>query len=88
MAVAFWYPIDGKPWQGSQHYSINCDWVSLDIIASSGSLTRTGSKGSWNSATAFSLLLSVISFCVSVFVGYWVSRTKGVPFTRMEIALG
>nr|BAJ99999.1 predicted protein [Hordeum vulgare subsp. vulgare] len=30
MAVAFWYPTDGKPWSNSQHYSASCDWLTLD----------------------------------------------------------
>ncbi|ONK63586.1 uncharacterized protein A4U43_C07F16780 [Asparagus officinalis] len=85
VGVAFWYPLDGKPWSGSQHYSANCDWMPLDIASpSGGSSYSVGSKSSWDAATAFALLLSVVAFCVSVFVGYWVSRTNSVPFTPMD----
>lgn len=84
MAVAFWYPVDGNPWHGAQHYSINCEWLPLDIVESSGILSRPDSRSSWDYTTAFSLLLSVISLCVSVFVGYWVSRIRNVPFTPID----
>ncbi|XP_068663476.1 uncharacterized protein [Aristolochia californica] len=80
VAVAFWYPMDGKSWSGFQHYSINCDWIPLDISSPS-----SASGSSWNAALAFALLLSVVSLCVSVFVGYWSSRTsKAVPFTPLD----
>lgn len=85
VSVAFWYPLEGNPWSGSQHYSINCDWVPLDIVSpSSTSGMKATSRSSWDAASAFSLLLSVVSFCVSVFVGYWVSRSKSVPFTPID----
>ncbi|KAG9457829.1 hypothetical protein H6P81_002337 [Aristolochia fimbriata] len=80
IAVAFWYPVDGKPWSGFQHYSINCDWIPLDIFS-----PPSPSGGSWNAALAFTLLLSVTSLCVSVFVGYWSTRTnKAVAFTPID----
>ncbi|XP_041018338.1 uncharacterized protein LOC121260499 [Juglans microcarpa x Juglans regia] len=82
MSVAFWYPLDGKPWHGSGHYSINCDWVPLDI--SSGNLKMSVRGGSGNVSGAFALLLSVVSLCVSVFVGYRLFKPKHAPFTPME----
>ncbi|XP_077218400.1 heme binding protein [Tasmannia lanceolata] len=85
VAVAFWYPVDGKLWSGSQHYSVNCDWLPLEIsLPSSSSITKVSSRSSWDATSAFSLLLSVISFCMSVFVGYWVSKTKSIPFTPID----
>ncbi|KAF9619853.1 hypothetical protein IFM89_009604 [Coptis chinensis] len=84
VAVAFWYPIDGKPWRGSEHYSVSCDWVLLDIPSGSSVITRASSSSSWEAASAFSLLLSLVSFCLSVFVGYWVSKNKSVPFMPMN----
>ncbi|KAL5996445.1 hypothetical protein ACLOJK_026523 [Asimina triloba] len=86
MAVALWYPIDGTPWSGYQHYSVNCDWLTLEFSSSSNSIsmTRTSSRSSWDAASAFSLLLSVVSFCIAVFVAYWVSRSKAVPFTPID----
>ncbi|KAF5200028.1 heme binding protein [Thalictrum thalictroides] len=84
LAVAFWYPIDGKPWYGSGHYSINCDWISLDMSAGSSVLTKMASRSSWPAASAFSLLLSVVALCLSLFVGYAVSRNKSIPFTPMD----
>ncbi|KAF8394677.1 hypothetical protein HHK36_020893 [Tetracentron sinense] len=83
-SVAFWYPVDGKPWHGSGHYSVSCDWVPLEISLGGSVLTKATSRSSWDAASAFSLLLSVVSFCVSVFVGYWVSKTKSVPFTPID----
>ncbi|XP_058076597.1 uncharacterized protein LOC131225156 isoform X1 [Magnolia sinica] len=86
VAVAFWYPIDGTPWSGSQHYSVNCDWLTLDIssASSSSSVMKASSRSSWDAASAFSLLLSVVAFCLSVFVAYWVSKTKAIPFTPID----
>ncbi|KAL5059300.1 hypothetical protein RYX36_030904 [Vicia faba] len=88
MSVAFWYPVDGPPWHASGHYSINCDWVAIDISSSSASLSGksvgTGSSSSWNIASAFSLILSVVAICMSVFVSYRVLHPKGVQFTPVE----
>ncbi|KAF6170941.1 hypothetical protein GIB67_014758 [Kingdonia uniflora] len=85
MAVAFWYPIGGKPWHGSAHYSINCDWVPLDITSlGTSAFTKTSSRSSWDAASAFSLLLSVLAFCLSAFIGYAVSRNKSIHFTPMD----
>ncbi|ERN03117.1 hypothetical protein AMTRI_Chr02g220920 [Amborella trichopoda] len=83
MAVAFWYPVDNRPWSGSQHYSAHCDWIPLDISLGSTNVHR-GSSSSWDAANAFSLLLSVVAFCMSVFVGYWVRKSKSVPFTPID----
>ncbi|KAJ4954354.1 hypothetical protein NE237_011137 [Protea cynaroides] len=84
LSVAFWYPVDGNPWHGSGHYSVSCDWLLLDISPGSTLPTKVDSTNSWDAASAFSLLLSVVSFCLSVFVGYWVSKAKSVPFTPLD----
>jgi hypothetical protein len=82
MSVAFWYPVDGQPWHGSGHYSVDCDWVPLDISSGNSMLTRTAPSG--NASSTFALLLSVVSLCVSAFVGYQFFRPKSIPFTPME----
>ncbi|XP_004309481.1 PREDICTED: uncharacterized protein LOC101311061 [Fragaria vesca subsp. vesca] len=84
MSVAFWYPVDGKPWHGSGHYSVSCDWVPLDISLKTSMLTKVRQGSSVSAASVFALLLSVISLCASVFIGYWVVRPKTIPFTPME----
>ncbi|WOL10269.1 hypothetical protein Cni_G19023 [Canna indica] len=87
MAVALWYPTEGKPWSKSSHYSASCNWLPLDISSAaeaSNSGVSSTSSGSWDAATAFALLLSVASLCIAVFVGYKVSRTKSVPFTPID----
>ncbi|XXG84466.1 hypothetical protein AAC387_Pa10g1976 [Persea americana] len=85
VAVAFWYPVEGNPWSGSQHYSINCDWVPFDIVSpSSTSSLKVNSRSSGDAASAFSLLLSVVALCISVFVGYRVFRSKSLPFTPID----
>ncbi|KAJ9171710.1 hypothetical protein P3X46_015034 [Hevea brasiliensis] len=81
MSVAFWYPVDGNPWHGSGHYSVNCDWIPLDISPGSSTLTTSSPGSSVAVASAFALLFSVVSVCVSVFVGYRVNRPSG--FTPM-----
>ncbi|CAB4288964.1 unnamed protein product [Prunus armeniaca] len=84
MSVAFWYPVDGKPWHGSGHYSVSCDWVPLDISLGSSVLTMARPRSSVSAASVFALLLSVISLCASVFIGYWVVKPQTVHFTPME----
>ncbi|KAE8662409.1 pentatricopeptide repeat-containing protein [Hibiscus syriacus] len=85
MSVALWYPVDGNPWHGSGHYTINCDWVSLDFASGGSKLTgSTKPSSSWDVASAFSLLFSVAALCVAVFVAYQVSRPNNIPFTPME----
>ncbi|KAF2325065.1 hypothetical protein GH714_022558 [Hevea brasiliensis] len=83
MSVAFWYPVNGNPWYGSGHYSVNCDWIPLDISPGSSMLTASSPASSGDVGSAFALLFSVVSLCLSVFVGYRVARPKGVPFTPM-----
>lgn len=84
MSVAFWYPVDGNPWHGSGHYTIYCDWVPLEISSASNSmLTRSAQGNSGSAASVFALLLSVVSLCISAFVGYRVLRPKSVAFTPM-----
>ncbi|CAN6320231.1 unnamed protein product [Urochloa humidicola] len=62
MAVAFWYPIDGKEWGDSEHYSASCNWLILDIQPSSeAAYYRPAPNCSWDAATAFALLLSVVT---------------------------
>eukprot|EP00268_Persea_americana_P040562 TRINITY_DN4030_c0_g1_i1.p1 TRINITY_DN4030_c0_g1~~TRINITY_DN4030_c0_g1_i1.p1 ORF type:complete len:105 (+),score=19.32 TRINITY_DN4030_c0_g1_i1:1325-1639(+) len=85
VSVAFWFPVEGNPWSGSEHYSINCDWMPLDIISpSTTSSMKLTSSRPWDAASAFSLLLSVVSFSLSVFVGYWVSRSKAIRYTPID----
>ncbi|XP_011079537.1 uncharacterized protein LOC105163032 [Sesamum indicum] len=71
MSAALWYPMFGRRWHGSAHYSISCDWILLDFI-SGGSEPNNGSP--WNVATAFSLLFSVLAFCMTVFIVHRLSR--------------
>ncbi|CAL1384401.1 unnamed protein product [Linum trigynum] len=87
MAVAFWYPVDGQPWHKSGHYSINCDWIPLEILSGSSKLATSppgGGDSGGGVASAFALLFSVISICLSVFVAYTVARPRSIPFTPME----
>ncbi|GAB4841788.1 hypothetical protein Ancab_022512 [Ancistrocladus abbreviatus] len=86
-SAAFWYPIDGNPWRGSGHFTISCNWLPLDI--NSGDFTSaiaqtSAPRSSWDAAVAFSLLMSVVAFCISVFVWLRVSRSRGIPFTPMN----
>lgn len=83
-SAAFWYPVDGNPWHGSGHFSIGCDWVPLDISPGTSALTKISSGNSWDAASGFALILSVLALCISVFVGYWVRRSNAVPFVPMD----
>ncbi|KAK2968743.1 hypothetical protein RJ640_020379 [Escallonia rubra] len=83
-SAAFWYPVDGSPWHGSGHYSVGCDWVPVDISPGTSALAKAASGSSWDAASAFALLLSIVSICMSAFVGYWVREGKSVPFTPID----
>lgn len=84
-SAAFWYPVDGKPWHGSAHYSVGCDWVPLEMTSGSSAQTKAASGNSSGVASAFALILSVIALCVSVFIGYAMTRDKNtVPFIPMD----
>ncbi|KAL0435990.1 UNVERIFIED_CONTAM: hypothetical protein Sradi_0306900 [Sesamum radiatum] len=74
LSAAFWYPMDGKPWHGSAHYSISCDWILLDFISGGSESTKVAQGSPWDVATAFSLLFSVVAFCMAIFIGHRLSR--------------
>lgn len=84
-SVAFWYPENMKSWHGSGHYSINCDWIPLDIVSASIGAPKEEQSSSWNTATVLSFLFSLAAFSTSIFVGYRAaSSPKSIPFTPME----
>ncbi|KAL2514032.1 heme binding [Forsythia ovata] len=84
-SAAFWYPVDGNPWHGSGHYTVSCDWVPLDVTPGSSTQVKVASGSSWDAAAGFAFLISIVAFCVSIFVGYWVSKTKNaISFTPID----
>ncbi|XP_030454985.2 uncharacterized protein LOC115676248 [Syzygium oleosum] len=87
ISAAFWYPVDGTPWHGSGHFAINCDWVSLDIASARSTLTKSTSTSSWDVASVFSFLLSVIALCLSIFAIYRILRPKSFQFSPMEVSM-
>ncbi|CAH9132570.1 unnamed protein product [Cuscuta epithymum] len=85
ISAALWYPVDGKPWHGSAHYSISCDWISMDImVGRSPSSAGVVVSSAWDAATALSLLFSVVAFCTSIFIAHRVSSSKEIRFTPMD----
>ncbi|GAB2220874.1 hypothetical protein Droror1_Dr00008555 [Drosera rotundifolia] len=83
-SAAFWYPVDGNPWHGSGHYTVSCDWLPLNFISGdslSFTTHTTAPRSSWDAAVAFSLLLSVVAFCLSVFLGLRLYQNKGTKFS-------
>ncbi|KAG8369073.1 hypothetical protein BUALT_Bualt15G0112300 [Buddleja alternifolia] len=83
-SAAFWYPADGKPWHGSGHYTVSCDWVPMDVIPAYSTQLKGASGSSWDAAGGFAFVLSIVAFCISIFVGYMVSKNKSVPFTPID----
>ncbi|KAL4368078.1 hypothetical protein GQ457_05G001610 [Hibiscus cannabinus] len=59
MSVAFWYPVDANPWVGSGHYTINCDWIPLDIASGGSMLTESAPNSDRGTTRAFALLFSI-----------------------------
>lgn len=85
VSAAFWYPEDDKPWHGSAHYSTSCDWISMDFTPGSSGLSKVEQRSPWDAATAFSLLFSVVAFCVSIFIGHRVSSAaRTVNFAPID----
>uniref|UniRef100_A0A2P2JT02 Cytochrome c-552/DMSO reductase-like haem-binding domain-containing protein n=1 Tax=Rhizophora mucronata TaxID=61149 RepID=A0A2P2JT02_RHIMU len=84
MSVALWYPVDGHPWRGSGHYSINCDWTALDIASGKSTVAVASPGRSQDIASAFSLLFSVVALCLTVFFGYRSARSRNFPYTPTE----
>ncbi|KAK8540989.1 hypothetical protein V6N13_061037 [Hibiscus sabdariffa] len=79
MSVALWYPVGGNPWHGSGHYTINCDWVVLDIASGGSNLTGSAKpSSSWDVASAFSLLFSVAALCVAYQLRFFDWGTRSV----------
>lgn len=83
-SAALWYPTDGNPWHGSGHYTVSCDWVPIDVVPALSSQLEVASASSWDGASVFAFVLSLVAFCVSIFVGYLVSKSKSVPFTPID----
>ncbi|XP_022895768.1 uncharacterized protein LOC111409896 [Olea europaea var. sylvestris] len=69
-SVAFWYPINGNPWNSSEHYTVSCDWVPLDVTPSSSTYIKAASGSSQDGATGFAFIISIIAFCLSIYIGY------------------
>ncbi|KAL1535038.1 hypothetical protein AAHA92_31139 [Salvia divinorum] len=81
-SAALWYPGDGNPWHGSAHYTVSCDWVALDVVRGYSTHKEVGS---WDAASAFAFVISVVALAVSVFVGYLlVSKSKSIDFTPID----
>eukprot|EP01018_Ginkgo_biloba_P009436 Gb_19087 [translate_table: standard] len=80
-SAAFWYPVNDKPWLGSSHYAVNCDWVPLEIISAEKESRTVSSSRGFDALNSFSLLLSLAAFAVSLFVGWWVRKNKSLSFT-------
>lgn len=83
-SAAFWNPSGGNSWHGFEHYTIGCDWIPMDITPGFSAQSKVATGSSWDAAAGFAFLLSFVSFCLSIFVGYWVSKTKSLPFTPID----
>ncbi|KAK4339746.1 hypothetical protein RND71_041208 [Anisodus tanguticus] len=83
-SAAFWYPEDGNAWHGSGHYTISCDWVPLDVPPGSSVGAKVVSRSSWDAISGgFAFLLSIVSFGVTIFIGYWVHKKDATSFQRI-----
>ncbi|KAG6406293.1 hypothetical protein SASPL_133893 [Salvia splendens] len=81
-SAALWYPGDGNPWHGSAHYTVSCDWVAMDVVRGYSTHKEVGS---WDAASAFAFVISVVALAVSIFVGYLlVSKSKSIDFTPID----
>ncbi|CAI9769376.1 unnamed protein product [Fraxinus pennsylvanica] len=71
-SAAFWYPVDGNPWNSSGHYTVNCDWVPLNVTTGTSTYVEVASGSSWDATAGFAFIISIVAFCVFIFAGYWV----------------
>ncbi|KAL3652932.1 hypothetical protein CASFOL_002613 [Castilleja foliolosa] len=85
-SAAFWYPVDGQPWHGSEKYSISCDWIALDFISGSlGSPRHLTEARGMLPLSYLSHLLSVVALCVSVFIGRrMTTNNRTASFVQMD----
>lgn len=83
-SAALWYPTDGNPWHGSAHYTVSCEWVPMDVVPGYSTQVKVASGSSWDAASGFAFVLSLVALVVSIFVGYLVSKTKAIPFTPID----
>lgn len=83
-SAAFWYPVNGNPWTKSSHYSVSCDWVTLEIISAEKESHVVSSTRAVDTVNIFSLVLSLSAFGVSIFVGWWVRKGKSMTFTPID----
>ncbi len=84
LSAAFWYPVNGNPWTKSSHYSVSCDWAPLEIISAEKESHVVSSTRGVDTLNAISLVLSLLAFVVSVFVGWWVRKGKSMTFTPID----
>ena len=81
-SAALWYPGEGNPWHGEAHYTVSCDWVAMDVVRGYSTHKEVGS---WDGASAFAFVISVVALAVSIFVGYLlVSKSKSIDFTPID----
>uniref|UniRef100_A0A0D6R9N7 Cytochrome c-552/DMSO reductase-like haem-binding domain-containing protein n=1 Tax=Araucaria cunninghamii TaxID=56994 RepID=A0A0D6R9N7_ARACU len=81
-SAAFWYPVNENPWTGSSHYSVSCDWVTLEILpAEKDALSTTRAV---NPLNVISLVLSLAAFCMSLFIVWSFRKGKAMPFTPID----
>ncbi|GJP52369.1 hypothetical protein CLOM_g11491 [Closterium sp. NIES-68] len=92
MGAAVWYPLDGTPWHGSQHFLASCDWLHLHLLPApapaAGWQAAQAEQGGVSSTAAaalsgLSLLLALAAVFVSIVVGWWV-RANARQFQPMD----
>ncbi|KAK1386380.1 hypothetical protein POM88_024115 [Heracleum sosnowskyi] len=85
IAVECWMGSSPVVNQASFQLHFGCDWVTLDMTSTSSAQTKAASGNSSNVISAFALILSVIALCISVSIGYAITRNNNTgPFIPMD----
>ncbi|EFJ30806.1 hypothetical protein SELMODRAFT_440403 [Selaginella moellendorffii] len=84
-ASAFWFPVNNVEWSPMQHFSMNCEWTPLRIVAAENE--RAESAILATSISTFSLVFAVGSMLVSAAIAWWVKTNKQGRFTPISDTL-
>ncbi|KAJ7295588.1 hypothetical protein O6H91_01G029900 [Diphasiastrum complanatum] len=83
-AAAFWYPFNNMPWSPSQHYSVNCDWVPLEVVPASVKSSTGFSSQVVFSMSSFALVLALAALLTSVTIFFWVRTSNKLRFASID----
>ena len=71
------------PWSGALHYSIACDWVSLEVLAPSSSTQIMSGASIAALVTSFIALGFALAAIAFVTAAFWITHKKEGKFVKL-----